>query len=53
VLSGSGTLVLEDSRILFSQGEVLFVPAGKHHRFEAFTPDLVPWALFCGTSLLD
>jgi mannose-6-phosphate isomerase-like protein (cupin superfamily) len=48
VLSGSGTLVLEDSPILFSQGDVLFVPARKRHHFESFTPDLVTWAVFWG-----
>jgi mannose-6-phosphate isomerase-like protein (cupin superfamily) len=49
VLSGSGTLVLDDSSILFSQGDVLFVPARQHHHFESFTPDLVTWAIFWGT----
>jgi mannose-6-phosphate isomerase-like protein (cupin superfamily) len=50
VLRGSGTLVLGDSRILFSQGDVLFVPAGKDHHFESFTQDLVTWAIFWGPS---
>jgi mannose-6-phosphate isomerase-like protein (cupin superfamily) len=48
VLSGSGTLVLDDSRILFSQGDVLFVAAGKSHHFESFSQDLVTWAIFWG-----
>jgi mannose-6-phosphate isomerase-like protein (cupin superfamily) len=50
VLSGSGTLVLDDSRMLFSRGDVLFVPARKHHHFESFTPDLVTWAVFWGAA---
>jgi mannose-6-phosphate isomerase-like protein (cupin superfamily) len=48
VLSGSGTLVLDDSPIEFSQGDILFVPARKHHHFESFTHDLVTWAIFWG-----
>jgi mannose-6-phosphate isomerase-like protein (cupin superfamily) len=48
VFSGSGTLVLDDSRILFSPGDVLFVPARKPHHFESFTPNLVTWAVFWG-----
>jgi mannose-6-phosphate isomerase-like protein (cupin superfamily) len=48
VLSGSGTLVLEDSRMLFSPGDVLFVPARKRHHFESFTEDLTTWAVFWG-----
>jgi mannose-6-phosphate isomerase-like protein (cupin superfamily) len=48
VLSGSGTLALDDSRISFCQGAVLFVPARKRHHFESFTQDLVTGAVFCG-----
>ena len=48
VISGGGTLVLDTSRISFSQGDVLFVPAGMHHHFESFTRDLVTWAVFWG-----
>jgi mannose-6-phosphate isomerase-like protein (cupin superfamily) len=48
VLSGSGTLVLDDSRISFSPGDVLFVPARRQHHFESFTQDLVTWAIFWG-----
>ena len=48
VLLGSGTLVLDDARISFSQGDVLFVPARKQHHFESFTRDLVTWAVFWG-----
>ena len=48
VLCGRGTLVLDDSRIPFLQGDVLFVPAGKHHHFDSFTPDLTTWAIFWG-----
>jgi mannose-6-phosphate isomerase-like protein (cupin superfamily) len=50
VLSGHGTLVLNDSSIPFSQGDVLFVPAGEHHHFESFSPDFVTWAIFWGPS---
>jgi mannose-6-phosphate isomerase-like protein (cupin superfamily) len=48
VLSGSGTLVLDTSRICFSRGDILFVPAKTHHHFESFTHDLMTWAVFWG-----
>ena len=48
VLKGSGVLLVEDTRQAFLEGDVLFVPANKTHRFEWFTPDLVTWAIFWG-----
>lgn len=32
----------------FGPGDVLFVPAGVVHRFEAFSDDLVVWVFFFG-----
>src|SRR6201999_1469575 len=46
IMKGSGTLKIEDTRFPFVQGDVLFVPAGKRHRFVDFTPDLITWAIF-------
>jgi mannose-6-phosphate isomerase-like protein (cupin superfamily) len=37
-MKGSGTLLIEDTRFPFVEGAVLFVPAGKPHRFSDFTP---------------
>ena len=51
IMKGSGTLQIggqEDTRFPFVEGDVLFVPAGKHHRFVDFTPDLTTWAIFWG-----
>ena len=48
VLNGSGTLVVEDERLSFDRGDVLFVPTGQQHHFEDFTWDLVTWAVFWG-----
>jgi mannose-6-phosphate isomerase-like protein (cupin superfamily) len=48
ILSGTGTLVLDESRIPFACGDVLFVPAKAHHHFESFSQDLVTWAIFWG-----
>jgi mannose-6-phosphate isomerase-like protein (cupin superfamily) len=48
VLSGSGTLDIEDTQQSFAKGDVLFVPAGKRHHFKLFTADLVTWAVFWG-----
>jgi mannose-6-phosphate isomerase-like protein (cupin superfamily) len=48
VARGSGTFVYGDSRHPFSAGDVLFVPAGKPHRFEDFTDDFGTWVIFYG-----
>jgi mannose-6-phosphate isomerase-like protein (cupin superfamily) len=48
VLSGSGTLILDDAGIPFSPGDALFVPARRRHHFESLTPDFVAWAIFWG-----
>jgi mannose-6-phosphate isomerase-like protein (cupin superfamily) len=48
VLQGGGTLVVEEVRHEFSEGDVLFVPAEKRHHFEDFTTDLATWAIFWG-----
>jgi mannose-6-phosphate isomerase-like protein (cupin superfamily) len=48
VIKGSGRLVIEDSSFKFVEGDVLFVPAEKRHRFAEFTEDLITWAVFWG-----
>src|SRR5690606_10226548 len=48
VVKGSGDLVVEKHTFSFSAGDVLFVPAGKFHRFENFSDDLATWAVFWG-----
>ncbi len=48
VASGQGTFILEDERCKYVAGDVLFVPAGKVHRFENFTEDFATWVLFYG-----
>jgi mannose-6-phosphate isomerase-like protein (cupin superfamily) len=48
VVKGSGTLMIEDAPHAFSEGDVLFVPANKQHRFVDFSNDLVTWAIFWG-----
>ena len=48
VVSGTGTFVHEGVRAPFAPGEVLFVPAGAEHRFEAFTADFATWVFFYG-----
>ena len=46
VVKGSGTLTIEDVPHPFAEGDVLFVPAGKQHRFTHFSQDLITWAVF-------
>lgn len=48
VVKGSGALLVEERRFPFVEGDVLFVPANKAHRFEDFSDDLVTWAVFWG-----
>src|SRR5262245_39454013 len=46
VMEGRGTFVDGDQRYPFGPGDVLFVPAGRVHRFEDFTDDLAVWVMF-------
>ncbi len=48
VVSGSGTFVNGEERASFGPGDFIFVPAGRVHRFEEYTPDLVVWVVFYG-----
>jgi mannose-6-phosphate isomerase-like protein (cupin superfamily) len=48
VIKGSGTLMIEGTPHMFCEGDVLFVPAEKQHRFVDFTDDLITWAIFWG-----
>jgi mannose-6-phosphate isomerase-like protein (cupin superfamily) len=48
VMQGKGVLLVEEERMEFGVGDVLFVAAGKVHRFVEFTEDVVTWAVFWG-----
>jgi len=48
IISGSGEFLNDGYRTTFRQGDFLFVPAGKEHRFENFTEDFSTWVLFYG-----
>ena len=48
VMKGSGILMIEDTPYPFAEGDVLFVPATKRHRFSEFSQDLITWAVFWG-----
>jgi mannose-6-phosphate isomerase-like protein (cupin superfamily) len=48
VARGSGWFQNGAERHPFDQGDVLFVPAGRAHRFEDFTDDLIVWVVFYG-----
>ena len=48
IASGSGVFFNGGKRQVFEPGEVLFVPAGVEHRFEAFTGDFATWVFFYG-----
>lgn len=48
VVSGSGQFRNGDELHAFAAGDVLFVPAGRMHRFENFSDDFTTWVLFYG-----
>lgn len=48
VARGHGEFVCGDTRKKFQQTDLLFVPAGKSHRFENFSEDLTLWVIFYG-----
>jgi mannose-6-phosphate isomerase-like protein (cupin superfamily) len=48
VVAGSGEFLNGDQRHRFGPGDVIFVPAGRVHRFEHFTDDFQTWVIFYG-----
>ena len=48
VAQGTGWFVNGGERHSFRPGDVLFVPAGVTHRFEAFSADFCTWVMFYG-----
>lgn len=48
VASGRGLFWNGESSAAFQPGDLLFVAAGKPHRFEEFTDDLAVWVMFYG-----
>jgi mannose-6-phosphate isomerase-like protein (cupin superfamily) len=48
VTNGRGMFVDGDARYAFGPGDMLFVPAGRVHRFEEFSDDFVVWVMFYG-----
>ena len=48
IVEGEGTFRLGERQIPYQSGDVLFVPAHLHHRFETFGDRLTAWAFFLG-----
>ncbi len=48
VVAGAGNFRCAETRVAFTAGDLLFVPAGMEHRFEDFGDELVVWAVFFG-----
>ena len=48
IARGNGEFVCGDERTQFRATDLLFVPAGKTHRFEKFSGDLTVWVIFYG-----
>ena len=48
VVSGAGTFWDGEARRPFGPGDLLFVAAGRPHRFEHFSDDLAVWVIFYG-----
>lgn len=48
VIRGTGSFLCGERRHPFGPGDVLFAPAGVHHRFEDFSDDFGVWVIFYG-----
>lgn len=48
IISGTGTFFNDGIMTDFGPGDLLFVPAGKEHRFENFSEDFSTWVIFYG-----
>jgi mannose-6-phosphate isomerase-like protein (cupin superfamily) len=48
IARGSGWFINGGNRHPFQAGDMLFVPAGVEHRFDAFTEDFCTWVMFYG-----
>ncbi len=48
VARGTGTFLNGTERQSFGPGDMVFVPAGVTHRFEAFSDDFAVWVVFYG-----
>ena len=48
IIDGSGKFEIEGKLLEFSPGDVLFVPAGKQHRFLEPLMGVKTWAIFYG-----
>jgi mannose-6-phosphate isomerase-like protein (cupin superfamily) len=48
VAKGKGVFWCDGTSSTFLEGDLLFAPAGKEHRFENFSNDLVVWVVFYG-----
>ena len=49
VLNGSGFFIVDEDRLPFGPGDLMFAAAGSSHQFEGFTPDFAVWAIVCGS----
>ena len=50
IISGTGEFELEGKTTTFQAQDVLFVPAGKQHRFVNFSADFRTWVIFYGAT---
>ncbi len=48
VMAGHGNFYLDGKTFTFKEGDFIFVPAGKDHRFENFSNNFCTWVMFYG-----
>ena len=48
IASGKALFIRENKQVNCMAGDVLFVPAGDHHKFENFSDDFATWVIFYG-----
>ena len=48
IMSGDAEFLREGRRLQVAVSDVLFVPAGERHHFEAISDDFITWVVFWG-----
>ena len=53
IISGKAVLNCDNRQTSCKSGDILYVPAGREHKFENFTNDFCTWAIFTSPSMVE